>query len=461
MGQFIPASLDILRDGAWIPRTTLPNVHPPGAMAYLAAIWGIFGYSIVTTRVAMLALASLGVLATFALAVHLSRPLKGLPAFIACMLLLAAPLFYAQSMMAQLDMPAMVFTAISLLLFFKQRYALATLSCTVLVLMKETSIAVPAVFGIWLLFERRWKQAFYFLVPAIAIGLWLAYLFKGTGHVFGNPEFTHYNVGFQLHPVRLGLTLIRRVYYIFLANWHFVGTIAIYVAWKNTKIFRTREWGIVAAVVTLQTLVVTVLGGAALERYLMPILPPFYIAVAAALSTLNPKRRRLAVGVMIVGLVAGTFINPIFPFPYENNAAFIDFVRLQKEAASYIEATYPASTVTSAWPFPDALRRQEFGYVTNPIAVRGIENFNPETVLSRKGDIDVLVVYSRTWEPKWGVVRFDWIRKVLTDYYFYKPQVTSEEIQRELGLFPVARWERRGQWIEVYAKTRTPNIMVL
>src|SRR5688572_12667171 len=54
MGQFVPASLDILRDNAWIPRTTLPNVHPPGAMAYLASIWTIFGYSVVTTRIAML-----------------------------------------------------------------------------------------------------------------------------------------------------------------------------------------------------------------------------------------------------------------------------------------------------------------------------------------------------------------------------------------------------------------------
>jgi 4-amino-4-deoxy-L-arabinose transferase-like glycosyltransferase len=461
MGQFVPASLDILRDNAWIPRTTLPNVHPPGAMAYLASIWAVFGYSIVTTRIAMLSLAAVGVLATFALAVHLSRPLKGLPAFAAAFLLLASPLFYAQSMMAQLDMPVMVFTLVSLLLFLKQRYAWAALSCTVLVLMKETSIAVPAVFGAWLLYERRWKEAFYFVIPAIAVALWLACLYKATGHIFGNPEFTHYNVGFQLHPVRLSLTLMRRVYYILLANWHVIGTIAIVLAWKKTSIFRTREWAMVAAVAAVQTLIVTVLGGAALERYLMPVLPLFYIAVAAAMTTIQRKPRRIATGAMLAGLVAAIFINPIFPFPYENNAAFIDFVQLQKDAASYVEATYPTGTITSAWPFPDALRRPEFGYVTSPIAVHGIENFNPETVLALKGKIEVLVVYSRTWEPKWGVVKFDWIRKILTDYYFYKPQITSEQIEKELNLLPVARWQRRGQWIEVYAISRTPNVLVL
>ena len=78
--SFIPAALDILREGAWIPQTTLPNVHPPGVMAYLAAVWTVVGYSVVTTRAAMLVLAAVGVLAVFVLAVHLCKPLKGLPA---------------------------------------------------------------------------------------------------------------------------------------------------------------------------------------------------------------------------------------------------------------------------------------------------------------------------------------------------------------------------------------------
>ena len=38
LGQFVPAALDIFRDGAWIPHSTVPNVHPPGVMAYLAAV---------------------------------------------------------------------------------------------------------------------------------------------------------------------------------------------------------------------------------------------------------------------------------------------------------------------------------------------------------------------------------------------------------------------------------------
>ena len=59
LGRFVPAALDIYRDGAWVPHSTVPNAHPPGVMAYLASVWHVAGYSIPVTRSAMLALASL------------------------------------------------------------------------------------------------------------------------------------------------------------------------------------------------------------------------------------------------------------------------------------------------------------------------------------------------------------------------------------------------------------------
>src|SRR5580692_9811069 len=65
LGQFVPAALDILHDGAWIPHSTVPNAHPPAVMAYLALVWRLAGYSIAATRSAMLALASLAIISTF------------------------------------------------------------------------------------------------------------------------------------------------------------------------------------------------------------------------------------------------------------------------------------------------------------------------------------------------------------------------------------------------------------
>jgi hypothetical protein len=73
LGQFIPTALDLLRTGAWIPHSTVPNVHPPGVEAYLAAWYAAFGYSIALTRATMLLLAGLGLLFTFLLAIELAK----------------------------------------------------------------------------------------------------------------------------------------------------------------------------------------------------------------------------------------------------------------------------------------------------------------------------------------------------------------------------------------------------
>src|SRR4030081_760204 len=96
-GKFIPASLDLFRTGALIPHSTTPNVHPPGVMAYLAAFWHVFGFSIQGTRIAMLLLASFGALFTFLLAIELARDAPGAPGFSVLAMLCVSPLFFAQS----------------------------------------------------------------------------------------------------------------------------------------------------------------------------------------------------------------------------------------------------------------------------------------------------------------------------------------------------------------------------
>src|SRR5947209_3595654 len=218
-GQFIPTALDLLRHNEWIAHSTLPNVHPPGVEAYLVLWYLIFGYSIVVTRVAMLLVASAGLLLAFLLGIDLSRDTKGIPAFWPPLLLLVSPLFYTQSFMAQLDMPAMVLTCLSLLLFLKRKYALSAVACVALVLVKETGIVTPLVFAVWLIGKRQGRAAALFVAPPIALGIWLLVLHSGTGYWLGNPEFAHYNVTYSVHPVRVFLTLLRRFYYLFIAEF--------------------------------------------------------------------------------------------------------------------------------------------------------------------------------------------------------------------------------------------------
>src|SRR5260221_1949043 len=130
LGQFVPAALDIFRDGAWIPHSAVPNVHPPGVMAYLAAVWTATGYSIAATRLAMLALAAAGAVITLRLGVRLG--LSWGAAALATGFLCLSPLFFAQAMMAQLDMPAMVFFSLAFLVFLEGRIGPAALAFALL-----------------------------------------------------------------------------------------------------------------------------------------------------------------------------------------------------------------------------------------------------------------------------------------------------------------------------------------
>src|SRR5881296_2204839 len=74
LGYFIPAAHDLLVSGALVPHSTLPNVHPPLLMAYLAAVWKLFGFAIPVTRVAMLAIGAATLTAAFVLASRLAGP---------------------------------------------------------------------------------------------------------------------------------------------------------------------------------------------------------------------------------------------------------------------------------------------------------------------------------------------------------------------------------------------------
>lgn len=329
LGYFVPAALDLFRTGAWVPVHTLANIHPPGLPVYLTMIWSLFGYSIVSTRAAMLVLSAFIVLAAFLLTVELTgtRP----AAWGAVALLVLSPLFFMQSMMAQLDLPAMLFTTLALLFFLRNRMILCVAACTALVLMKETSLPIPLVLAAWLIWERRWRQAALFVLPALALGLWLLVLMNSTGNPVGNSEFGWYNVVYPLHPVRLAGAILRRVSYLFFEEFRWIGAIALVVAWRRHR-FSTRAWRVAATAAVAQALFVTILGGAVLERYLLPVLPVLYAAFAISF------RGRLALPALASGLLLSNFWSlPAWPAPQENTLAMVDFVRVQQSAAAYLE----------------------------------------------------------------------------------------------------------------------------
>jgi hypothetical protein len=460
-GQFIPTALDLLRSGAWIAHSTTPNVHPPGVEVYLVVWYKLFGYSIPVTRVAMLVLATFGLLLTFLLAIRLSRGTRGAPAFLPPLLLLVSPLFYMQSMMAQLDMPAMVFTLLALLLFLREQYAAAAVASILLVLTKETGIVVPFIFFVALLTRKKWGRAGLFVAPAAALGLWLAFLHHATGYWLGNPAFAHYNVGYALRPVHMALSFARRFYYLFFAEFRWIGFAALVFAFRRPAaraLFRSPAWRVTIAVAAAQMVLVSIFGGADLERYLLPVLPLFYIAVSDALTYFRRPSGMAATGALAAGLIASLFWNPPYPFPFENNLAMVDFVHLQQIAGAFAERHLAGRRIATAWPYTSALEHPEYGFVSRPLKTVETGDFHFDSVRAvPAASFDVLITYTRTWAPPHGVTALPVVRRFLGHFYDWQPEITPQQCN-SLGLDPLVSWRMHGQQITIYVRTHAAAV---
>jgi 4-amino-4-deoxy-L-arabinose transferase-like glycosyltransferase len=457
-GQFIPTALDLLRSGSWIAHSTTPNVHPPGVEAYLVVWYKLLGFSIPVTRVAMLLLAALGLLVTFLLTLELSdRGRATTAAVLACLFLLASPLFFTQSMMVALDMPAMLFTLLVVLWFLRKNYAAAAVTSIALVMVKETGLVVPVVLCLILVSRKQWRRAAYFLAPGVVLIAWLIFLHQSTGYWLGNPGFAHYNVTYALHPARVALSFVRHIYYLFFAEFRWVGTLVLLITIRRAKEFRKGAWRVVVAVAAAHIVLVTVFGGAELERYLLPVLPFFYIAVAIAVTRLGRPLRVTATAGLAIGLLVNLFWNPPYPFPYENNYAMIDFVRLQQLAAGFVQRNLANRTIATAWPYSAALKSPDYGFVDHTMKVVETNDFHVSSIRALPArSYDVLITYTRTWAPSRGVIAIPMIRDFLSRFYQFEPEISSEQC-RQLGLKKIVSWKRHGQEITIYMPRGTPT----
>ncbi len=331
-GQFVPQAHDLWEQGRILPTSTMPNSHPPGLPVVLAAVWKVFGYSIESTRIVMLLFAAAFFTAAFLLSVELLRGSRGAPAFMAVGLLLANPLVFMQSMMAQLDLPAALFTTLLLFAYVTNREGLAVACAVLAAAFKETSIAIPLTLAVFAWRDGSRQYALQLAIaPVLIVANWVGFVSIATGKLFGDSVYGGYNLVYPLHPVRLAYAFFRRFSYLAVENLH-VLPVAILI-WRFRRIGFGPLWKPVAAACAAELVLVTVTGGAVLERYLLPVLPVLYIAFAAGMSTLENRWRNVAFGLSALALLAMLFARPPWPYSIENNLAMIDFVEAQRDAA--------------------------------------------------------------------------------------------------------------------------------
>ncbi len=432
-GYFIPAARDILLTGDFVPRSTLSNAHPPLVMAYLALWWKIFGYSFTVTRTAMLVVAAFALTGIF----HLARRAANLSVAIATVICTALySVFFAQSTLAHLDMTAAALTLWGLNFYLplttkerdaareiknpKARRAAAIILFALAALAKETALLAPLALTAWELLcwllsrkretlpaycaeRHRPVRSLLLLLAGLPLALWLTYHYSRTGYFFGNPDYFRYNVESTLNLRRIFFTARERI-------WQVTGYMNLYfltLAALVAMFFRARrdENGecerihvaaqlVFAVLIAAYTSALSVVGGAVLARYMLPVVPLVILICVSTLWRRVPLWKPV-IAVVCIGFALALFKYPSHGFPWEDNLAYRDYIILHRDAARVLAADYQDARVLTAWPASDELKTPYLGYTDRPLRTVWIENFSLEKLRDAKAHsaFDVALVY--------------------------------------------------------------------
>ena len=473
-GYYIPAAYDFFRTGDVIPSSTLANAHPPLPSLYLA-LWWKSGFTPAVTRTAICLVTAIALLAVYRLGVLLNG--KQRVAATATLLTAIYPVWFAQSTLAHADMFAAAATLWGLVFVFPGRRrppALwAAAACfAVAVLAKETAIVTPLAIALWEVYlslratpphrSAHLRAALLLIVPVVPLLAWYAYYRHRTGFLFGNPEYLRYNATSTLSPLRILLALAHRLLQLtahmnmFVPVLCMLGAMLLLPLREPDGSVRPRispaDQAILYVVMGANILFFSVLGGALLTRYLLPLSP---LLLLLCVSTFY---RRVSywwglVMLCAAAFVIGLFVNPPYKFAPEDNLNYADVIRLHQQAIRQIVTRFPGSTILTAWPGSDELSKPELGYVKKPMAVVTVPNFSLPEIQKAAGsaqDFSVGFTFSTKYDPPHLWMDLGRRNEAMDVRFFdFHHDLDPGAIAHLLDGRIVWRDERQGEWAAV------------
>ena len=473
-GYYIPAAWDFFRTGSLIPITTISNAHPPLPSIYLALWWKSSGFYPEVTREAVLMVAALGLLAVW----RLANRIVGVAsvAFWTTVLTGLYPIWFAQSSLAHSDIFAAACALWGLVYALPRRGRnpwAAAIWFSLAVLSKETAIAIPLTIAAINLVEgfrlrspersRLWREAAWLSACVFPLAAWYAYHYLRTGFIFGNPEYLRYNAQATLSPLRILAAFGHRILHLTAHMNLFVPVIMALAALLLAPLPNAEGHARatidppvlrrIFLLLLVNALLFSVLGGALLTRYLLPMYPLVLLLAVTTLYRRVPYWQGLAV-LSAAAFVAGLFVNPPYGFAPEDNLEYARVVRMQLSGIAQLEHRYPGAAVLTAWPMTDELTRPELGYVKRPWDpgdVDRIDDFSAAQIAKAAAEPEkysAALVFSTKYDPPSPLLTLGAKSKQLDERYFgMHHDLPPELIAQQLGGALV--WERKdhGMWI--------------
>ena len=470
-GYYIPAAWDFFRTGSLIPITTLTNAHPPLPSIYLALWWNASGFYPEVTREAVLMVAALGLLGVWRLAMRVLGVAE--VAFWVVVLTGLYPVWFAQSSLAHADIFAAACTIWGLVYALPDRDRkpwVAALWFAAAALCKETAIAIPLTLAIMRALDglrtttaarfRLWREAGWLASCMVPLSAWYAWHFAKTGFLFGNPEFLRYNAPATLDPLRILVAFGHRILHLTAHMNMFVPVLmtAASLMLPPKLDAEGHERATISDAVLrrifilllVNALLFSVLGGALLTRYLLPMYPLVLLVAVSTFYRRVPYWQGLAL-FSAAAFVLGLFVNPPYGFAPEDNLAYARVARMQVAGIAQLNKRYPGATVLSAWPVTDELAKPELGYVKQPWDVYRIEDFTEAQIQKAAEEPEkysAALVFSTKYDPP-PLFSIPWLGGGAMEerYFGLHHDLAPEEIARQLGGTLVWKREDQGMWI--------------
>jgi hypothetical protein len=479
-GYYIPAALDFFRTGALVPHSTLTNAHPPLPSVLLAAWWRVSGLSIPGTRAFVCMVSSAALLGIYRLTRLLTGPLL---AAIVTILTALYPVWFAQSTLAHADIFAAAFSLWALSYYFqrfvsdREHMGKVAILFSLAALSKETAIVTPLALALWeivlLATEKRaerlrenqpettrgskaWAAAL--LTPTAPLAAWYAYHFLHTGFIFGNPEFLRYNATANLSLARILVSLWHRLLHLTVhMNMYVpvVATIAVFFMPRLLPPTRALSKSVLMAIAVIlagNAIAFSILGGALLTRYLLPLYPLILLLCVAVWHSRGRPLWPLA-GLTAAAFLLGLWINPPYSIAPEDNLTYADMIRLHQQAIALIDKQFPAATVLSAWPATAEMQTPELGYTRHPLKIVALDNFTAEQIekaAQDPGAYDTALLFSTKWIPHLGWLNLGRASESSdTRFFDFHRDLSPDEAALALHGQVVWRATRNGEWAAV------------
>jgi 4-amino-4-deoxy-L-arabinose transferase-like glycosyltransferase len=206
------------------------------------------------------------------------------------------------------------------------------------------------------------------------------------------------------------------------------------------------------AIAAVYLLALSVIGGAVLARYMLPIVPLFILVCVSTVWRRLPAWKAV-LGVVAAAFIAALFVNPPYGFSPEDNLAYRDYIRLHQRAETFVEIRYPHARVLTAWPASDELSRPNLGYAGRPMQVVRIEDFAAEQLLAAADErerFDIALVFSTKYQPAPTIFdRWRLWQELKARYFGYHVDMSPETAASVLGGNLVYVERRQGQWVGV------------